>query len=345
MNQATEDAVVERELGSMEADASTVALLNASEINQQIATAKRYPRSIQMFRNEALAMVTLNEQIAEECIYSLPRDGKVIEGPSARLAEVLASAWGNCRAGARVVDEAGEFVTAQGAFHDLQRNVAITYEVKRRIVDKYGKRYKPDMVGVTANAACSIALRNAILKGIPKAFWMDIYAAARKTVMGDFKTLENRRADALKAFQAFGVTEGQIFALLEVKGIEDVTLEHLLTLRGLLTALRENETTVEQAFPSTKNGDAPQTGNAGAKEALKQRQPKAPEAPPAATGAPTLDSLMKLIERAHETKDKEVALLQLDDVEASLSALAGEELKSAKKALDAVRKEVKERKA
>lgn len=56
-------------------------------------------------------------------------------------------------------------MTAQGVFHDLERNVAITYEVRRRIVDKNGRRYKPDMIGVTANAACSIALRNAILRG------------------------------------------------------------------------------------------------------------------------------------------------------------------------------------
>jgi hypothetical protein len=40
-----------------------------------------------------------------------------------------------------------EFVTAQGVFHDLERNVAITYEVQRRIVDKEGHRYSADMVG------------------------------------------------------------------------------------------------------------------------------------------------------------------------------------------------------
>ncbi|MDV2922695.1 hypothetical protein, partial [Klebsiella pneumoniae] len=90
------------------------------------------------FRNEVLQMVTLNEKVAGECIYALPRDGKTIEGPSARFAEVVASAWGNGRAGARVVSDQGEFVTAQGVFHDLQRNVAITYEVQRRITNKQG---------------------------------------------------------------------------------------------------------------------------------------------------------------------------------------------------------------
>jgi hypothetical protein len=232
----------------MMVEASTVELLNRSEIDQQIATAHKFPRSIKAFRNEALQMVTLSESVAQECIYALPRDGKVIEGPSARFAEVVASAWGNSRAGARVVSDQGEFVTAQGVFHDLEKNVAITYEVQRRIVDKNGRRYKPDMIGVTANAACSIALRNAILKGVPKAFWSDMYEAARAVVMGDFKTLANRRAEAIKAFQAYGVSDAQIFATLGVSGIEDIGLEKLATLRGILTAIKDGDTTPEQAF-------------------------------------------------------------------------------------------------
>jgi hypothetical protein len=243
-----------REVPSMEVEAGTVALLTKSEIDQQIATAHKYPRSIKRFRDESLQMVTLSESIADECIYALPRDGKTIEGPSARFAEIIASAWGNCRAGARVVNDAGEFVTAQGVFHDLERNVAITYEVQRRIVDRHGKRYKPDMIGVTANAACSIALRNAILKGVPKAFWSDMYEAARQTIMGDIKTLANRRADAMAMFQKFGVSPEQVCAKLGVAGVEDVGLEHLVVLRGLLVAIREGDTTAEETFHTGRPG-------------------------------------------------------------------------------------------
>ncbi|MDA8120401.1 MAG: hypothetical protein M0Z85_10300, partial [Gammaproteobacteria bacterium] len=207
-----------------------------------------YPRSVKKFRDDALAMVTLTESVAAGCIYALPRDGKVIEGPSARFAEVIASAWGNCRAGARVVNEGPEFVTAQGVFHDLERNVAITYEVQRRITGKGGKKFSPDMIGVTANAACSIALRNAILKGIPKAFWSDMYDQARKTAAGSLTTLATRRADAIKAFQVYGVTEPQILATLKRPGVADITLDDLVVLRGLFTAIKEGDTTPEQAF-------------------------------------------------------------------------------------------------
>ncbi|NDU91588.1 MAG: hypothetical protein G3I10_03095 [Ferrovum sp.] len=277
-----------KEVSSMSVESGTVALLNKSEIDMQVATAHKYPRSIKRFRDESLQMVTLSESVAESCIYALPRDGKVIEGPSARFAEVVASAWGNCRAGARVVSDQGEFITAQGVFHDLERNVAITFEVQRRITDKHGRRYKPDMVGVTGNAASSIALRNAILKGIPKAFWDDMYQAARKTVMGDFKTLANRRADALKAFLGYGVSQEQVFAKLGVAGIEDVGLEHLVTLRGLLTAIKEGDTTPDQAFAPDAG---PEIGMPAAKKS--DKEPPADQAAQAKTTDQKPDAAQK----------------------------------------------------
>lgn len=230
----------------------TLSMLQSSEIDQQIATAHRFPRSIKKFRDTTLEMVTLTGTIARECIYALKRGDSIIEGPSARFAEIVASAWGNCRAGARVVSEGMEFVTAQGVFHDLEHNVAITYEVQRRITDKHGNRYKTDMIGVTANAACSIALRNAILKGVPKAFWADTYAAARKVIAGDVRTIGSRREEAIKAFAIFGVTAEMIYKFLNVNGKEDITIEHLVVLSGTLTAIQEGDTTVEQQFPEAK---------------------------------------------------------------------------------------------
>jgi hypothetical protein len=147
-----------------------VEMTTRAEIDTQISTAKQYPRSIKQFMSDAMAMVTLNEEVAQSCNYGLPRGGKIITGPSVRFAEIIYSAWGNARAGTRIIHEDGRFITAQGVCHDLQRNTMITKDVKRRITDKYGKTYNDDMVGVTGNAASSVALRNAILSVIPKAF-------------------------------------------------------------------------------------------------------------------------------------------------------------------------------
>lgn len=252
---------------------STLMALNSSEIDTQIATAKKYPRSIKQFLNEARQMVTLTEDIAGECIYALPRAGKSIEGPSARFAEIMVSAWGNCRAGTRIVNEDDRFVTSQGVFLDLQRNTAITYEVKRRITDKHGNRFKDDMIGVTSNACCSIALRNAVLKGIPKAFWKTLYDEARKTAIGDVKTLATRRATMMDAFGKMGVTPELIFAKLEISGVEDITLDDLGLLRGIFTALKEGDSTVEQLFANGQEPTASKVKSSKVNEKLKGDSP------------------------------------------------------------------------
>jgi hypothetical protein len=240
-------------------------MVTRAEYDVQIATARRYPRSIKQFINDATELVTLNEQVADDCIYALPRDGKTIEGPSARFAEIILHAWGHTRAGARVVNEDGRFITAQGVCHDLQSNTLIAYEVRRRITKSSGQKYNDDMVGVTGNAASSIALRNAITKVIPKALWEPIYQQARKVVMGNATTLANRRATALTHMQKFGATEEMVLRKLGVKGVEDITLDHLVTLRGFATALKEGDSTVEQLFAEDKPEAASKT------DAIKQK--------------------------------------------------------------------------
>lgn len=258
-------------------DQGSLAILNRSEIEQQVDTAKKYPRSIKRFRDEAMAMVTLTEKIAEDCIYAVPRGGKTIEGPSARFAEVIVSAWGNTRAGARIISEDSESVTAQGFFFDVERNVTIALEIKRRITDKHGRRYNADMIATTGNAAASIAFRNAVLKGIPKAFWADMYDAARQTAVGTVETLANKRAAMLLYFQKMGVTTDMILATLELEGVEDIGLDDLAKLKGMATALREGESTPEQLFvmpekPEKASGKG--TGGLKAKIQEKKAEPK-----------------------------------------------------------------------
>lgn len=277
-----------------EAHDNSLVLLQTAEIDQQIATAKRYPRSVDRFTKQMLTLVTMNESVAKECNYALPRDGKTIEGPSARLAEIAVSTWGNCRAASRVINEEGDFVTAQGLFHDLESNSSVTFEVKRRIVDRNGRRYSPDMIAVTANAACSIALRNAVFKGIPKAFWVDAWRRAREVVMGDFETFENRRANMVKEFQPYGVSLDQICAVLELAGHKDITIEHLPVLAGMLTAIKDGDSTPEELFGATMkpgNGkhvktEAETTGTGpAAPTAQTAPQPQQANGPTAATPA------------------------------------------------------------
>lgn len=226
-----------------------------AEIDIQISTAKHYPRSIKAFKQQALDMATFDEETAAGCFYSLPRGGKPIEGPSARLAEIVVSAWGNVRADARIVGADGKEITAEAMTWDLEKNVAIRVQVKRRITDKYGKRFSADMVTVTGNAACSIALRNSVFKVIPMVYTKSIYHAARQVAIGDISTLEAKRSEAVAYFGKMGIVPERVFAAIGRTSIEDVGLDDVALLKGIATALKENEISIDEAFPPI-NGKA-----------------------------------------------------------------------------------------
>lgn len=244
--------------------------LSRAEIDQQIATAHAYPRSVSKVTKNVLSLVTLDEQSAEECNYALPRGGKSITGPSIRLAEIVAGQWGNCRVGARVVhiDRAEKYVEAEGVFHDLETNTATTARVRRRISDKNNRLLTDDMIIVTGNAACSIAKRNAILGGVPKAVWRKAHEAALETIKGTVKTLTERREKVLKAFAAFGVKPEQLFVALEIGGLDDITLDHIPVLTGMHSALKSGEATVEEMFGTSAAG---KPEGDGAKKGLKDK--------------------------------------------------------------------------
>lgn len=186
-------------------------------------------------------------------MYALPRGGKPIKGPSIRFAEILKQSFGNCRAAARVVDvdRSEMFVEAEGIFHDLETNSSTTARVRRRISDKNGRLFKDDMIIVTGNAACSIAMRNAILAGVPKPLWRRAYDSVQATITGDVTTLSENREKALKALAAFGVKPEQIFTSLGREGIEDINVDDIGTLRGMYSALKNGEATVEEMFFGT----------------------------------------------------------------------------------------------
>jgi hypothetical protein len=249
-----------------------LSVLASAEIDRQIATALTYPRNLKKALDEATSLATMTEEIAGECMFALPRkeknketgkwETKNIEGPSARFAEILAYSWGNLRGGARVVDDAGDFVTSQGVFHDLQKNVAVTFEVRRRITNSEGRRYSSDMIAVTGNAAASIAYRNAVLKGIPKAFWKPVYDAAVKVIRGDAATLVARRDRTLQKFQKVGATPEMVCKLLGVASVVDITSDHLVTLYGVFTSIKDGDTTVERAFADPDEQQAEPTRSA-----------------------------------------------------------------------------------
>lgn len=248
----------ENELETVETQTtSLVSTITKAEIDTQIATAHAYPRKLTRVRNNVTELATFSQSAAEECGYALKRSGKAILGPSIRLAEIVASQFGNCRVGARVVhvDKFEKYVEAEGVFHDLETNTATTARVRRRISGRDGRVYNDDMIVTTGNAACSIAKRNAILAGVPKALWMPAYEEAMRAAKGDIKTLSEQRTAVMKTFANFGVTEDQLFAALDIEGIDDMGLDEVLVLRKIYASVRAKEATLEDFFPSKSKAE------------------------------------------------------------------------------------------
>lgn len=229
---------------------SVIKAQTSAEIDTQIATAKRYPRNELQARERCIAMATIDEATAASCIYVLPRAGKTVEGGSVRLAEIVASCWGHLRVASRVVDDKDSHnVTVQAVCHDLEANLQVQVEKRRRITTKDGRRFNDDMITTTVNAATSIAFRDAVFRVVPRACWAPVLHAARQVVAGEASTLSERRTKAVEAFTKIGVFPDRLLPAIGCTMIEDITADQLVSLRAILQQIRDGEMTVDEAFP------------------------------------------------------------------------------------------------
>jgi hypothetical protein len=279
-----EDGVLDDLLGRdvQHMDTSAAAALNRSEIEMQVATAHRFPRSIKRFLSDAITMATMDEEVAGSCIYALPRGNKTITGPSVRLAEIVASAYGNLHVGSRVLDAGNKEITAQGVAWDIEKNYRVVKEAQRRITDRGGGRYNDDMVIVTGNAAASVAFRNAVFTVIPRAYVDHVMAAARRVAVGDAKGLYEKREKLMERLQKLGVTKEQILAKVGKESVEDIGVTEVELLIGFGTAIKDDPSKLEEFFPTVK---AEKGEKADAKPKAAKSEPKPKEREPDATSS------------------------------------------------------------
>lgn len=231
--------------------------ITRAETDIQIETAKKYPRSIKQFLDKAKSLATINEDVAGSCSFAIPRGGKVISGKSVRLAEIVCSTFGNIRAASRVVANDGQTITAQGVCHDLENNNFRSTEVKMSILQneyiggkKTGKKVpmSEDMQVMIGNAACAKAYRNAVFSVVPAALVDEIENAAKEVSRGTEKTLPEKRKKAVDYLKKEGITDKQICEVLNIKRIEDIDLDLMETLRGMVTLATTGEDTLKNLF-------------------------------------------------------------------------------------------------
>jgi len=225
--------------------APTPARPGAFEIDVQ-RTAAGAPRDISKSLAEASSLVS-DAGIAETMWYRVERGGKTIEGPSVRLAEIMAYCWRNVAYAGNIIEIGERTVTAEGMAVDLERNNPVRVAVSRSIVDKGGRRYSEQMIQTTCQAAQSIAIRNAIFKVIPGAFVKRVLEHARAVAEAGGE-LNAKRIKLLDWARSSGLSDEELLAFLGLDRIEDVGAAEISRLRGIAQAIREEETTIDEVF-------------------------------------------------------------------------------------------------
>jgi hypothetical protein len=277
------------EVTAVKPHAGAIEQIERATIDLQIATAHKYPKhtseaQIKVFKKKLLEMATMDEKTAADCFYVLPRANKTIDGPSIRLAEMAISTYGNIRDSVRTVavEPRGldPHVVVQAVCHDLENNVALSIEKRRRITKKKKKPFPDeDDINLAVNNAASIGLRDAAFRVIPRAYINQIVNACKRVAIGDARSIIAKRDTCIERLNKMGVTNDRILDVLECEAIEDIGLDHLEVLIGLGTAMKDGACTLDEAFP------APQAEQTGAKAADRIKdQAKKEKEPPKGTG-------------------------------------------------------------
>lgn len=233
--------------------------ITRGEIDSQIATAKRYPRDLTQFKKRSLAMVSMDEETAESCLYRRPvgkkPNGEVeyAEGVSVRMAEIVVACYGNLRYGAMVIDQTPERVVCRGFCHDVEMNIAAQSEAVESTLKKNGQPFSPAMRVVVAKAALAKARRDAVFQVVPRAMVKFLEMEARRVVAGNGLTLRARIDKAVKWVQSRNIDPKRVWAALGAPiandGFPELSEEQLDTLTGIKSAIRAGDTTWDEAFP------------------------------------------------------------------------------------------------
>ena len=271
-----------------------------AEVQASMALAKRFPRD-EFAAYTRIMNACKRKSLAESAIYKSqrgkkedPKTGKLVKnyvnGPSIRLAEVLANAWGNIDYGYREVGSGPGYTDVEAFAFDKESNsrscrtfrVAHKRKSGKDLIDLTDPR---DVYELVANQA-SRRIRSCILQIIPG----DVTEAALKACAETKETgqgpIEDRIRAMLLKFQEFGVTAD----MLEHRLGHDLSLTthaEISECINIYNALKDGEARREEFFDlvaaSPEGGRKP----AQAKEEQPKQEKKVPaQNPPAAKTTP-----------------------------------------------------------
>lgn len=214
------------------------------EVQAKLIIAKKFPR------NETQALVDISQackrpSLAKVALYTYERGSTKIQGPSIRLAEVIARAWGNIDFGIRELSQADGSSDVEAYAWDLQTNTTAirSFKVQHRRYTKaktYDLEDPRDIYETVANNGAR-RMRACILEIIPGDIVEDAVSQVRETLKQAGKAegpIEDRIKKMALAFNGLGVSVEAIEGRLKHK-IDLSTEEELVDLRAVFNALND----------------------------------------------------------------------------------------------------------
>ena len=220
------------------------------EVQAAFVIAKKFPR------NESQAFSKIMKAcerpfLADQALYAYPKGGKLVEGISIRLAEVLLASWGNCECGIKEISQNNGVSIAEAYAVDLETNTRVSkiFHVPHHISTKQGikKLSDPrDIYELVANQG-SRRMRACILAVIPG----DIADAAKdkckKTMMNGSEPIADRVRKLVMAFDELGVKVEHLEKRLG-HNLDAIIEQELVILRGIYKSLKDGMANREDFF-------------------------------------------------------------------------------------------------
>lgn len=228
----------------------------ASEVQGAIYMAKQFPRD-QMDSQLRINKMCERLSLANVARYTYPRGGQSISGPSIRLAEAIAQAWGNIDYGVIELKNSNGMSEMMAYAWDLETNVRRTmiFTVKHERDTRQGKQAltdNRDIYEIAANMGAR-RVRACILGIIPGDIVDDaVKICANTIVKGEGKNFDDSLKNMLIGFEkSYKVSRKQIEEYIGYD-IKNFSVEDLANLKGVYDSIKDGIAKREAYFTFEK---------------------------------------------------------------------------------------------
>ena len=253
--------------------AGAMAARTVAEIQAQVFMAKQYPRDENVARARILRACQ-RPGLANKAIYTYPKGGQRVTGPSIRLAEAMAQAWGNLDFNTVILEQRETESVCLSYCWDVETNTRASrsFIVPHRIATRNGERVLTDPREIYELAANQGArrLRACILSIIPGDIVDEAIEECCNTLRdGNKRPLIDRLRELTDRFMTYYSVP--LSAIEEYFGypLDNFTEMDGVALAGIYTSLRDGTAKREDYFrlgkaSGSEEKPAPGKADAGA---------------------------------------------------------------------------------